>query len=160
MGGALFGYLEGHDVGHNILAAMRGMEMKQFPDGLPWYVVLENTALCTVMGLAGGVAVSCFGHIFLDCAMVAVESANRRTRDADTGSSVSGPSSKKIYYKKHDLEDHNRSTQKIAEKYDNIKQKEEDEIQEILEIGTNGIRAKKLGKKVDNKNPTDKTRGQ
>ena len=161
MGGALFGYLEGHDVGHDILATVRGMEIKQqFPDGLPWYVVLENTVLCTVMGLTGGVALSCFGHIFLDCAIVAVESANRRVQDAGAGSSISGPMSKRIYYKRHDLDDHNRSTQKVAEKYEGIKRKEADEIQEILEIGEDGIRAKKLGKTVDNKNPADKTRGQ
>jgi len=146
MGGALFGYLEGHDMGHNIMAAIQGLEVEPSVYGLPWYVVLENTVIGTVLGLAGGIMLSCFGLIFLDFMTVVDDPASRYTRKTDN--SVSSATGNKTYYKKYDVEDHERSTQKVAAKYDDMRQKEEEEIQEILEIGTKGIREKKLGKKV------------
>jgi len=146
MGGALFGYLEGHHVGHDILAAIRGLETSSFPDGRPWSFVLENMAICTAMGLTSGMALSCFGLVFLDCAVVVVEPVNRRIRDVGTKSGISGTSSK-IYYQKHDLDDHNSSILQVAEKYAKIRKKEEVEIQKILPMGTKGVQAKKRGTK-------------
>ena len=149
LGGALFGYFEVYDMGHHILATIQGIEAKQSAAGIPWYIVLENVAIGTVLGFTSGIVLSSFGLIFSDFMTVVEDPVIRYPRSEDN--TVYGPTSNKTYYKKHDVKDHERSTQKIAEKYEDLRQKEAEEIQEILEIGTEGIREKKLGKKVEEK---------
>ena len=161
LGGALFGYLEGHEAGHNIMATMRGIPVKQSIDGLPWHIVLQNTAIGAALGLTGGITLTCFGLVISDLMTVVDDPVSRMAKGAgSSGISGAGSMSGKTYYKRQDVEDHERSTQKVAEKYDDKRQKEEVEKKEILEIGTDGVRAKKLGKKVEKKVPTQKTPNQ
>jgi len=150
LSGALFGYLEGHDVGHDVLATIRGLEIQSFPNGLPWYVILENMAICTAMGLTGGIALSCFGLVLLDCSTVIVEPVNRLTRNAGTDSGISSKTTK-IYYKQEDIEDHKKTVRKVGEKYANIRLQEGVEFQRILPTGTDGTRANKLGEELSTK---------
>ena len=158
LGGALFGYFEVHDMGRNIAATIQGVQATQTATGLPWHIVLENMAIGTVLGLTSGIVLSSFGLIFADF-MTVVEDPRRYPGGKDNA--VSGTISNKTYYKKLDVKDHEKSTKKVAAKYDDMRQKEAEEIQEILEIGTEGIREKKLAKKVEEKKAEDdeKTEG-
>ena len=160
LGGALFGYMEGHEMGHNYMAAMQGIEIERHIDidgerytldipPLPWHVVLKNTAFAAVLGLTGGIAVMCVGLVLADLFAVVDDPINRQKNS--TGSGANSATFIRTYYKKLDVTDHERSTTKVAEKYDEKKKKEEAENQEILEIGTKGIREKIMGKKPEDK---------
>ena len=159
MGGALFGYLAGHDIGRTLAATIHGVTAEPSVDAIPWRIVWENAAIGIALGLTGGVALSCFGLIFSDFITVTDDPDSRYT--GSTGGGVEGSAGNKAYnktyYKKYDVGDHERSTQKVTAKYDDQKQKAEAEIQEMLEIGTEGIRERKLGKRVDNKTSTPTT---
>ena len=149
--GALSGYVQGQAKIHDILVAMHATEGAQNTDGFLLHVLLEHIVIGSALGLTGGIVLSCFGLVLLDCIVVVAEPVKRFTRDTDTVSGVSRATGIPVYYKKQDVDEHERSTQKVAEKYDAKRQKEEAETKEILEIGTVGIREKKLGKKITKK---------
>ena len=153
VGGALLGYVEGHEIGRMIAAAVHGVAAEPSAEVFPWRIAWENAAIGTILGLTGGMVLSCLGLIFSDFITASDDPVRRYTKP---GSGVEGAagnktSNQKTYYKKYDVGDHERSTQKVAAKYDDQRQKAEAETQEILEIGTVGVREKKLGKRVDNK---------
>ena len=151
LAGAFFGYLEGHESGHNILATIKGTVPDPLVEAepLPWYEVLKNAAICSAMGLTGGIAVTCFGMVATHNISVEPDPLDRQARRTDSGEFVA--SNIKTYFKKSDVEDHLKSTIRTTEKYDKKKQEQKAEATQILEIGTEGIRAKKLGKTISSK---------
>ncbi|MCL2005041.1 MAG: hypothetical protein FWG73_02645 [Planctomycetaceae bacterium] len=138
LGGALFGYLEGHDMGHNIIATLKGCEMTRVADVIPWYTILENMVAGTMLGISGGVALSGFGLAALDVTTVVVKPTNRYTKARGGGAKC--PSSSIIYYQRLDVDDHMSSIIKVAEKLDTQRQKEKCKAQEMLKAGTDGTR--------------------
>jgi len=154
MGGALFGYLEGHEMGHNIMAAMGGVTVQQPTDVLPWYEVWQNVGIGVAMGLTGGMALACFGIAATHHIPVEGDSPGRHRRGGGIGAFI--PTRFKTYFKKSDVEDHDKSIHKTAVKYDKKRREEEAEVKEILEIGTEGMRAKKFGKKTIIQKPRGK----
>ena len=144
MGGALFGYLEGHDLGHNVLATMRGMPEKPPDVEISWIEILKNMVIGTGMGLSGGIALTCFGLAATHHIPITEDTLDRQR--IKTGAEAMATRFK-TYFKRKDVEEHVRSVQKMAEKHDKKRQEKEVEEKEILKIGTEGVKIKKFGKK-------------
>ena len=144
IGGALLGYADSLEHGHHFVANIRGVVVVPPAIGLPWNEVLITIAIAATLGLTGGIAFLCFGIVTLH--QIPVEDDPFRQVGTRTEAGEIAATKAIIYFKKSDVEDNERSTQKAASKYDQKKQKEEAEKKEILELGTEGIRAKKFGK--------------
>ena len=151
MSGAVLGYLERHEVGHTLLMTMSKVTMKQPADPLLWHEILQNVAIVSAMGLTSGMALTCFGLAALHHVSVEEDSPDRQARHMSIGTFI--PTRFKTYFKKKHVEEHEKTTQKATAKYDKKRQEEKAETKEILEIGTEGVRAKKFGKKASNQNP-------
>jgi len=142
IGGAMFGYAEDHGDGYNVISVMRGVVVVP-PDVLPWREVMINTAIAATLGLTGGIALLCFSMVILH--QIPVQDDPSRYNAAGAEASGITASKATIYFKKSDVDEHEKSTARAAEKYALKRQKEEEEKKELLEHGTEGIRAKKFG---------------
>ena len=153
--GAVFGYYEGHELGHDVMAAVKGLPARDPEYVMQWYEILENVIIAGLLGLTGGVAMTCFGMAFTHHIPIEEDPIDYAARGKD-GKFV--PVHLRTYFKKQDVEDHKKSITKVAEKYEKKKQEQAAEAQEILKIGTSGIREKKFGKKIVKKSaPVKKT---
>ena len=149
LGGAVFGYLEGHvcSMGHDIMATIKGLEMTPVAEVLPWYAVLGNMVTGTMLGISGGVALSGLGLAVLGVTTVVVNPTNRYTKARSRGAKC--PSNSTIYYQRLDVDDHMSSIIKVAEKLDTQRLREREKAKEILKEGTDGTRKGKKLKKAD-----------
>jgi len=155
LGGAFFGYLEGQEIGHNVLATIRRIPQPPIPVEPTLEEVLRNIGIGAALGLTGGIALCCFGMVATHHITVVPDPLDRQKG----GIGKFAATRFKTYFKKSDVEENVRSTQKMAEKHEVKKREQEAEAKEILKIGTSGIRAKKLGKLADSKKSTIKKRG-
>ena len=149
LGGVAFGYLEGHEKGHNVLATIRGIPpplCPTEPQEPTWDEIATNIGIGAALGLTGGIALCCFGMVVTHHITVVTPPPNRQGRGMESG--ASGTNKSKVYFKKKDIEDNERSTTKTADKYEQKKKEQEAEAKEILKIGTSGIREKRFGKKT------------
>jgi len=154
LAGAFFGYLEGHEMGHNILATIQRKPLHLLMLEPTWEEILRNIGIGAALGLTGGIALCCFGMVATHHITVVPDPLDRQKG----GIGRFAATRFKTYFKKSDVEENVRSTQKMAEKHEVKKRELEAEAKEILKIGTSGIRAKKLGKLADSKK-SNKKRG-
>jgi hypothetical protein len=105
--------------------------------------IIQDSIVGGAMGFFGGVALSLAGRIALYHVTVEDDPAHKDKRRAD-GTYVQSKALK--VYDKSDLEDHNKSVQKMASKYEEKAKVEKAERSQILEVGTEGLKRQKMEK--------------
>jgi len=100
-----------------------------------------NIAIGGVLGALGGVTLSLFGHAALHHVTVEDDPKYKEKRRADNTQSSSASVTK--FYDKSDVQDHNKSMAKTAQKYEEKKKADKVERSQILEMGTEGIERKR-----------------
>ena len=103
--------------------------------------VAQYVAIGGALGTLGGVSLSLFGHAALHHVTIEDDPRYKETRRAD-GTRGSSASIAK-FYEKSDVQDHNKSIAKMAQKYDEKKKADKIERTQILEMGTDGIERKR-----------------
>jgi hypothetical protein len=102
--------------------------------------VIRDAIICGAMGLLGGVVVACFGHAALFHVNVEEDPRQRARRRAG---GPGGTSTIVKFYDKSDVQDNNKSTEKVSKKYAEKEKAAKVERSQILEMGTEGIAQKK-----------------
>jgi len=129
MGGAIAAYFWAE-------ANVSNLDDWEFTKHITLYVTIGGA-----MGMLGGMALSLFGHAALHSVIVEDDPRYREKRRADGTQDSSAKAAK--FYEKSDVEDHNKSTAKTAQKYKEKEQADKAERTQILEMGTEGIERKR-----------------
>ena len=118
----------------------------------------QYVAIGGTLGVLGGVSLSLFGHAALHHVTVEDDPKYKEKRKASSTQGSSASITK--FYDKSDVQDHNKSTTKTAQKYDEKNKADKAERSQILEMGTEGIERKRkeaLGIKTSIGNKSDAT---
>ena len=115
--------------------------------------VAQNVTIGGVLGVLGGVSLSLFGHAALHHVTVEDDPKYKEKRKAD--GSQGNSTSITTFYDKSDVQDHNKSIVKTAQKHEEKKKADKVERSQILEMGTEGMERKRkeaLGIKTSSAN--------
>ena len=105
-------------------------------DAAIWQRFIKDVALGGFVGLLVGLVIMFFGQATLDT--VEVED-DPKYKDKRRAGGAGAPSVVTKFYEKADLDDHKKSTTKVANKYKEKEETEKVEKAQILEMGTKGI---------------------
>jgi hypothetical protein len=109
-----------------------------------WEFTKHITLYVTIggaMGMLGGMALSLFGQAALHRVVVEDDPKYKEKRRADGTQDSSARAAR--FYDKSDVQDHNKSTVKTAQKYKEKEQADKAERTQILEMGTEGVERKR-----------------
>ena len=109
-------------------------------DAAIWRQFIRDIALGGIVGLLVGLVIMFFGHATLDTVEVEDDPRYKDKRKAGT---TGAPSVVTKFYEKADLDDHKKSTTKVANKYKEKEETEKAEKAQILELGTKGMEEKR-----------------
>jgi len=127
--GAMVGYFMSS--AHNLYAG----------DAVIWQQFAKDIALGGFIGGLIGLTIMFFGHATLDNVKVEDDPRYKDKRRAGSSSGIQSMVTK--VYEKADLDDHKKSTAKVASKYKEKADAEKAEKAQILEMGTKGIEEKR-----------------